>query len=675
MSRSHGSTSSSVFSASPQPQQQLPRRSPTPTKPVAQQQQAQQQLHSAMIPTRSMEAVLTPLQDQVRVFTSLPSVLVVDTGKRQSLVADAQHILSVLSKLQRAVPQIPVDNDVGLTAGVRHRIGINYDSAMEHAEELVTCLRQPGPGTAGNSIAVDPAARASQALLTSVTCALYEYDQTIVNRIEMSGQQIARLGEELSSLLMTSTVPSDRLQDVLKSLSETVVVFAQLTEARCKDLKDPCQKSDMEASRITMEHCFRTLMSSIKVMLQHTSLSICRMNCLAVNDNFMDTAALMKLAAGVPYDRSTWRKTTPLAQGFEDLEELLREAGDHLSIESKKEQFGKELCTQLDAIILHAKQIAESPRTGDRAGDRLLHSCDDAVGHLSTLLQLASEDEDNTLNGIVDEAADNTFSSAASASASAAPLSRTGSRRSSSTRGDRLSFASSNGSGIMPPLTVSEAADALSEAVVNLRKLTHMALSQHTAAALAQMHRDRSLVDYLHENAAVRNNAKTTEYSSQLLRQVERFEEVVTAVCSISTDLANVLRAKRSLSELRILCPQAVAAAHALFQFPASKATRANMMSFEHAWHVEVDQLMSALSCLGPTENVKQESQLLDRSKSASMHALSGPRLSSASMHRTSSINSFANFKLRLQQRKGSDQLKGRLYASQPDVHFSSADL
>ena len=55
---------------------------------------------------------------------------------------------------------------------------------------------------------------------------------------------------------------------------------------------------------------------------------------------------------------------------------------------------------------------------------------------------------------------------------------------------------------------------------------TQMALHQHTSAALAQMHRDRSLVEYLQQNASVRNNAKTSDYTSQLLRQVERYEEV-----------------------------------------------------------------------------------------------------------------------------------------------------
>ena len=72
---------------------------------------------------------------------------------------------------------------------------------------------------------------------------------------------------------------------------------------------------------------------------------------------------------------------------------MIAHANEDMSDDSKKEECGRSLCSQLDSIILHAKQVAESPRTGDRAGDRLLQSCEEAVGCLSNLLQLASEDE------------------------------------------------------------------------------------------------------------------------------------------------------------------------------------------------------------------------------------------------------------------------------------------
>ena len=54
------------------------------------------------------------------------------------------------------------------------------------------------------------------------------------------------------------------------------------------------------------------------------------------------------------------------------------------------------------------------------------------------------------------------------------------------------------------------------------------------------------------------------------------------------------------------LIVQAVAAAHALYHFPASKPARSNMASFEHAWHVELDQLMSALKGMGPLDQGKE---------------------------------------------------------------------
>lgn len=80
---------------------------------------------------------------------------------------------------------------------------------------------------------------------------------------------------------------------------------------------------------------------------------------------------------------------------------LLAQAPDELIVDSRKEAFAAKLCSKLDSIILHAKQVAESPRTGDRAGDRLLQSCDEVVGNLATVLQIASEEDVSQVLGVI----------------------------------------------------------------------------------------------------------------------------------------------------------------------------------------------------------------------------------------------------------------------------------
>ena len=54
--------------------------------------------------------------------------------------------------------------------------------------------------------------------------------------------------------------------------------------------------------------------------LQHSVLSIGKMNCMAVMDNFLEMVGSMTRAAALPYDDSTWKKATPLAQEFDVLE-------------------------------------------------------------------------------------------------------------------------------------------------------------------------------------------------------------------------------------------------------------------------------------------------------------------------------------------------------------------
>lgn len=74
---------------------------------------------------------------------------------------------------------------------------------------------------------------------------------------------------------------------------------------------------------------------------------------------------------------------------FKLLQKIVSQSIDCLTEDDKKDECAKDLQDHLNAIILHAKQVAESPRTGDNAGQRLLCCTDEAKMALQRLFDVA----------------------------------------------------------------------------------------------------------------------------------------------------------------------------------------------------------------------------------------------------------------------------------------------
>ena len=68
------------------------------------------------------------------------------------MITDGQRIQSVLVELQKKAALMERDDDLGVTAAVRHRLIMDHDSAVEHSSDLVLQLRQ-STGSGANTLA------------------------------------------------------------------------------------------------------------------------------------------------------------------------------------------------------------------------------------------------------------------------------------------------------------------------------------------------------------------------------------------------------------------------------------------------------------------------------------------------------------------------------------------